>query len=422
MNIVERILSSHARPKPPRSVSPGDTLEVNVDLIIRLDYEFIFPEVIEYKVKRRAPNVKIVLVYDHYVPPPSIEVAAGHSKLVASLQALGIDEVYYGEGVAHVILRENGLIAPGKIVVASDSHTTAAGAMNSLGRGLGALDLMLVTCTGATWFQVPEVVRVELEGSLKGPRMAKDVFFQIANETGDLTGKGVEVGGSGLKSLNIDSRANISAMFTELNAGFAVFEPDEKLVEYIKHVKCDDARPVRPDYKPDDYVDMIRVELDRIEPMIAVPHGIVGNVKPVSEVEGIEVNVAFIGSCGGGTLEDLYMTARILKDRKVHKNVRLVVTPASKRIYVKAVKKGIIEVLLESGAIVTNPGCGACFGGHMGVVGPGEVVISSSTRNFRGRMGSPQALIYLASPATVAASAITGKITSPNRIVGGEWM
>ena len=420
MNVIEKILSSHAQEASRSRVGPGDTLEVTIDLVVRLDYEFIFPEVINQHVRSRSRRVRVIAVYDHYVPPPNVEAANGHLKLRRALDELGVDRIYYGEGIAHVLLRETGEISPGMLVVASDSHTTAAGAINALGRGLGALELLLITCTGKTWFQVPEVVRINLEGVPGEPVMSKDIFLYIAREIGGLNGKGVEVGGSSLKMLSIDSRANISAMFAELNVEFAVFEADEILRRYVVDAGGK-FKPVSPDLNPEDYVDSVNVELDLVEPMVAVPHGIIGNVKTVAEVEGVGIDAAFIGSCGGGTLEDLRIAARILRGRRVHRDVRLVITPATRKVYLEALRSGILYELVNAGAIVTSPGCGACFGGHMGVVGSGETIISSSTRNFKGRMGSPDSQVYLASSATVAASAVAGKIVSPKPYLkGGE--
>jgi 3-isopropylmalate/(R)-2-methylmalate dehydratase large subunit len=417
MNIIQKILRRHSSQRS--SVDPGDTVEVSIDLIVRLDYEFVFPEIIRHRVRKRAEGLKMIAVFDHYIPPHSIDVAEGHKTLMKVFRDLGIEDIFYGEGISHVLIREKGILKPGMIVVSSDSHTTEAGAMNALGRGVGALELLSIICSGRTWFQVPETLRIDLLGSLKWPAMAKDIFFSIARELGSLIGKGAEIGGPGLKDLSIDSRGNISAMFTELNVEFVVFEPDDLLLNYVSSHSGgeDNLYPVYPDGSPSDYVDSIRVILDDVEPMVAVPHGVVGNVRPVSEVSGTPIDVAYIGSCAGATYEDLASVARILKGRRVRSGVRLIVTPASNSVYRQALKSGVIDILIDAGAIVTNSSCGACFGGHLGIVGGGEVVVSSSTRNFRGRMGSPDARIYLASPATVASSAIMGEITDPRDVV-----
>ncbi len=417
MNIIQKILKSHAV-DGGSSVDPGDTVEVNVDLVMRLDYEFVFPEILNNKLKKRAQSVRMIAVFDHYIPPPSKEIADGHRVLAEAFKDLGINEIYYGDGISHVIVREKRILKPGMIIVSSDSHTTEAGAMNALGRGVGALELISITCSGRTWFQVPEVLRIDLLGKLSWPSMAKDIFFHIAREVGSLIGKGVELGGSGLANLSIDSRGNISAMFTELNVEFAVFEPDDVLKGFFGDYSLDGYRPVYPDGLSDDYYDRVAIDLGDVEPMIAVPHGVVGNVRSVRDVAGEAIDVAYIGSCAGATYEDLVAAAKILKGRKVKEGVRLIVTPASREVYMRSLRDGLIDVFVSSGAIVTNPSCGACFGGHLGVVGDGETVVSSSTRNFRGRMGSPNARIYLASPATVASSAIAGAITDPRDLLG----
>ena len=415
MNIIQKILRSHSI-EGSDDVEPGSTVEVYVDLVMRLDYEFVFPEIINNRVKNRSDRIKMIAVFDHYIPPPNQQVADGHRVLMKSFRELGVDAKFYGEGISHVIIREKHILRPGMIVVSSDSHTTEAGALNALGRGVGALELLSIICTGKTWFQVPEVVRIDLSGSLRWPAMAKDVFFHIAREIGSLVGKGVEVGGSGLSGLSIDARGNISAMFTELNVEFAVFEPDHVLNAFFRDLG-EVVKPVYPDGDSMDYVDSVAIDLGSVEPLVAIPHSVVGNVRSISEVGDTPIDVAYIGSCAGATYEDLVSASTILKGRRVKPGVRLIVTPASREIYLKAMRNGVIDILISSGAIITNPSCGACFGGHLGVVGSGETVISSSTRNFRGRMGSPDARIYLASPATVASSALTGKITDPREVI-----
>jgi len=301
------------------------------------------------------------------------------------------------------------------VMACSDSHTCSAGALNCVARGLGAPDLLYAITTGKTWFLVGETVRYDLTGRLAEGVSTKDLFLHIAQEYGDHANQNIEFGGPALAHLSIDARRTLTTMGAELSAEFATFEPDDVLIDYIK---ARNPAPFEPQYPDADAVYARRetISLDRLEPLVALPDKVVRNAVPVDQVAGEKIDQGFIGSCANGTFDDLAEAARVLAGRKVAPGVRLIVTPGSQRIFAAAMRAGHVQTLLDAGAVVTPATCGACFGGHMGVLGPGETCITASTRNFKGRMGDTTARIYMASPATVAASAAAGCIAHPGKI------
>jgi 3-isopropylmalate/(R)-2-methylmalate dehydratase large subunit len=346
------------------------------------------------------------------VPAPDKDSAEAHAYGREFARRFGIrrlHDVGPEQGVSHAIVADNAYALPGTVLVCSDSHTCASGAFNCAARGIGGPDLLAAITTGKTWYRVGETVRYDLAGALRPGVSAKDLFLYLAGTYGHHTNRNVEFGGPGLANLSIDARRTIAAMGAELSAEFATFECDERLVEYVKARNPAPFTPVAPD--PDAaYADRRTIELDRMEPLVALPDAVIDNSVPVSQVAGEKIDQAYIGSCANGSLDDLAEAARVVKGRRVAPGVRLLVVPNTQRVYQAAVKAGYVETLVEAGAVVTSATCGACFGGHMGVLGPGETCITASTRNFKGRMGDPSARIFMASPATVAASAIAGCI------------
>ncbi len=407
MTIVEKIF---ARASGQALVAPGDLVVVEVDCAVMLDMSF-------HKHQRREvlkvhdPD-RIVIAYDHMVPAPDKDSAEAHAYGREFARRFGIrrlHDVGPEQGVSHAIVADNAYALPGTVLVCSDSHTCASGAFNCAARGIGGPDLLAAITTGKTWYRVGETVRYDLAGALRPGVSAKDLFLYLAGTYGHHTNRNVEFGGPGLANLSIDARRTIAAMGAELSAEFATFECDERLVEYVKARNPAPFTPVAPD--PDAaYADRRTIELDRMEPLVALPDAVIDNSVPVSQVTGEKIDQAYIGSCANGGLDDLAEAARIVKGRRVAPGVRLLVVPNTQRVYQAAVKAGYVETLVEAGAVVTSATCGACFGGHMGVLGPGETCITASTRNFKGRMGDPSARIFMASPATVAASAIAGCI------------
>jgi 3-isopropylmalate/(R)-2-methylmalate dehydratase large subunit len=300
--------------------------------------------------------------------------------------------------------------------VCSDSHTCAAGALNCAGRGTGPIDVLQAITMGKVWYPVSPTIRYDFTGTL-GPRVSgKDVFFHIAQQYGDHSNISVEFGGPALAALPMTERRTISTMCAEVSAEFAIFEFDDITAEYLRGRVQDPLTPVNPD--PDaDYLERRTVDLSAIQPCVILPHAVPNNAARFDELpRPIRIDQAFIGSCANGKIEDLRIAADMMRGRKVASGVRFIVTPGSQAVFLQATREGLVETLVEAGAVVTNSTCGACMGYHMGVLAAGEVCITASTRNFRGRMGSPEAEIYMGSPATVAASALAGFITDPRTV------
>jgi 3-isopropylmalate/(R)-2-methylmalate dehydratase large subunit len=275
---------------------------------------------------------------------------------------------------------------------------------------------MYAAAKGETWFRVGATVRYEMTGALRTGVTTKDVFLHIAGTFGDHATQNVEFGGAALAGLSMSARKTLSTMGAELSCEFATFEADAVLADYLRACGKTAIEPVHPD-RDANYIDVRNIDLSALEPLVALPDSVLKNSRGVNEVAGTRVDQAFIGSCANGTLDDLTLAARVLAGRKVSSKTRLIVTPGSQHVYLQALRSGVIATLVEAGAVITNPTCGACGGGHMGVVGPDEVCITASTRNFKGRMGDPSSKVYMASPATVAASAIKGAIAHP-----GEYL
>jgi homoaconitate hydratase family protein len=300
------------------------------------------------------------------------------------------------------------------LVVGTDSHTTTYGALGAAGTGIGITEMAYVMATGKLWFRVPSTIRFDLSGTPESDCvMSKDVLLYLAGRFGIEVAhyRAIEFAGTYAESLDLAGRMAMANMGVELGAKFAFFAADAVALRYLEEVSGADAAPLAPDTDAE-YEAIHGVEVGGIEPQVACPHT-PGNAKPVGEAAGIEVQQAYLGSCTNGRLPDLAMAASLLRGRKVNPRTRLLVTPASRRVYLEALRRGYIEVLAEAGATIAAPGCGACYGAHGGVLAPGETCISSTNRNFRGRMGSDRAMVYLGSPATVAASAIAGRIADP---------
>jgi len=418
MTIAEKIL---ARSSGRRTVSSGEIVKAKIDVAMMVDVTapLAIRSMREMGRERVWDPERVIIVLDHLAPASSIAAAETHRTLRNFAKGQGIRGLYeVGEGICHQILPEKGHVRPGEVVVGADSHTCTHGAFGAFATGVGSMDMAAVLATGKLWFRVPETVRVEIEGRLPEMVTPKDVILEVIGRIGadGATYKAVEFHGATVREMSIAGRMTLCNMAIEMGGKTGIVEADEKTLEYLKGRAEAPLRPVRSDADAE-YSERFTFEVTELEPRVAVPSS-VDNVRAVSEVEGREVDQVLIGSCTNGRLEDLEVAARILKGRKVHRGVRLLVTPASREVYLKALRSGVLEVLLRTGAVVTNPTCGACWGGHIGVLAPGEVCLSTSNRNFVGRMGSPEAEVYLASPATAAASAIRGAITDPREMVG----
>jgi homoaconitate hydratase family protein len=417
--IAEKILLNHSNLK---EISPGQFVNCDIDLImvheqlggrIHKEYEKLGIDYVW------DPN-KIFFILDHWVPPPTISAAEMHQ------DARDFAEKYkfvhnYGyqldKGICHQVLPEMGFSRPGMLIVGSDSHTTTYGAFNCLSTGIGATDVSVVFATGKLWFKVPESFKINLSGELSAGVMSKDLILKII---GDLSTKGaiyksLEFHGDGVNDLSIDGRMTISNMVVEAGAKFGIFLPDNKLKKWVETRTDESFDFVHPDSDAI-YERIFNYDMSDIRPVVAKPSN-PGNLAEIEDVEDINIDQAFLGSCTNGRMEDFRIAAKILRGKTIDSKIRLIIIPASKEIYREALKEGLIEVFINSGAIIGHSTCGPCIGGHLGVLGPEEVCISSSNRNFVGRMGSPSAQIYLASPATVAASALKGKITDPREFL-----
>ncbi len=418
MNIIEKIL---ARASGKREVSLGEIVEANID--VAMIHDLTAPLAIksfrEIGAKKVWDNQRVVVILDHIVPASSVRSATLHKIVRDFVEEQNIKNFYdvgLG-GVCHQVMPEKGHVRPGETIVGADSHTCTYGAFGAFATGIGSTEMAAVFVTGKLWFRVPEVIKVNVTGKFQKLVTPKDLTLNIVGKIGadGAIYKGVEFGGSTIRNMSIDGRMVLCNMAVEMGAKAGIIEPDEKTLDYVKGRTDKAVNPVRSD--PDaTYERVLDIDISALEPQVSVPHS-VDNVKPVSEVEDVEVDQAFIGSCTNGRLEDLRSAAQVLKGRKVARGVRLLVIPASQEIYLNALNEGLIKTFMEAGATIGNPNCGPCLGGHMGLLAEEEVCISSSNRNFVGRMGSTKSYVYLASQATVAASAVTGKITDPRTLM-----
>lgn len=414
MTIAEKILSK----KSGRAlVRPGDLVTVDVDTVVVMDNNFMPSQWRE--VREVCDPERIVVVLDHRAPASTVASAAAHVTARKFVNTFGIrrfHDVGAQQGISHQLVADHGYALPGGVLICGDSHTCSAGVFNCLARGVGTPDVVYGVVTGTAWFKVGATVRYEFAGQLPLGVTAKDLFLQIAGQYGDHATMNVEYGGAGVAGLSISARKTLATMSAELSAEFATFEADDVLLEWLRERNPAPVSPVAPD--PDAcYAAVRRLDLGGLQPLVAYPDGVVENSRPVADAAGTRIDQAFIGSCANGTLEDLEMAATILRGRKVAAGTRLLITPASQNVYREAARSGILAALAEAGAVVTPATCGACGGGSMGLLGPDETCLTATTRNFKGRMGDPSARIFMASPATVAASAIRGFITDPREFL-----
>ena len=415
MTMVEKIL---ARAGKLACVSPGDVVTVEVETAIVIDNNFMHNRMREPKKVWDADKVAIML--DHIAPADSVMRASMHKSARRFAQRQGITrfhDVGSSQGIAHQLVADDGLALPGTVLACVDSHTCSAGAFNCAARGVGHPEMAWILATGQTWFPVVETVRYELTSSLAPVLNAQDIILYIANTWGDHAMHNVEFVGSGVRGMTMNARRTLATMCAEISAEFAVFEADDLCVAHIR--ERNPGAQFEPQFADADarYAATRTVDLGAIEPLVAYPDTIVRNSRPVREAQGVKVDQAFIGSCANGTLDDLEIAARIVKGRKLAPGTRLIVTPGSQAVFLEGVRLGYVETLMTAGAVVTASSCGACWGGSNGVLAPGEVCITASTRNYKGRMGSSEAQIYLASPATVAATALRGTITDPREFL-----
>lgn len=416
MTIAEKIL---ARASGRKRVSPGEIVEAKIDVAMVNDITgpVTLDALEEIGVGRIWDPSKVVVVLDHQAPPTLVEAAQDHKKLRESAVQNDVHNFFdVNEGICHQVLPEHGFALPGQLIVGADSHTCTYGAFGCFATGIGSTDMAAVFITGRLWFRVPESMRINVKGDLMKRVAPKDIILHIIGDVGSdgATYRAIEFTGGGMGRISVSGRMTMCNMGVEMGAKTAIVPPDKRTERYLQDRARGDYKEVYSDPGAG-YVEERTYDVSTLEPQIAVPHK-VDNVRPVREVAGVKIDQAFLGSCTNGRLEDLLEAAKIIDGKEIARGVRMLVVPASREVYSEALGRKIIGTFIRAGAMVEAPSCAACMGGHIGLLGPGEVCISSSNRNFRGRMGSPDAKVYLASPATVAASALKGEITDPRDV------
>jgi homoaconitate hydratase family protein len=418
MTFAEKILAKYANQK---EVIPSQIVTVHPDHLLTHDntaaiISKITPELERYGVFSKALPI---IVLDHVVPAASEKTATNHKNIREFVRKFGIENFFdVGVGVCHQVVVEKGLGLPGKLLLGSDSHTCSYGAVGAFSSGIDRTEAASLMLTGKTWLKVPNTIKINLTGTLRSGIYSKDLVLHII---GDISASGanycsVEYHGD-VEQFSVDDRFTVCNMGVEMGAKNSVFFVNDVTRSYLKSIgiKNSDYDTVYPD-EDASYFKELDYKLDDIDPVVACPHT-VDNVKTVTEVEGLEIHQCLIGTCTNGRVSDLRIAADILKGKKIHSHVRLLVLPASKTIYKDALNEGLIDVFIDAGAVILPPGCGPCLGAHQGCLAPGERCLSTANRNFKGRMGCKDAEIYLASPAAVAATALTGKITDPRKVI-----
>ncbi len=419
MHALEKILAKNAgvdRVETGEIVTAKvDFAEIN-DLYLQTIYSFR-----EMGGKKVWDRERAAFVFDHYAPCPDIQSSANHQEMRDFAKENDLKFHFdVNTGVCHQVMVEAGVILPGEIVVATDSHTTTHGAFGALGTGCGATDMATILMTGELWFRVPEIIEVRLEGKTKEGVYPKDVVLKVLGKlrADGAVYKAIDFTGSYVEDLNVAGRMTICNMAVEMGAKTAYMQPNEDVLNYLEGRAQRDFEIQTTD-EDFEYGETYTIDVSEIEPQLACPHS-VDNVFDLEEVisdEQVELDQGYIGSCTGGRVEDFAIAAKILEGKQIPEYKRLLIIPASSDVMMECIEKGYIQTLMKAGATISTPGCGACLGAHEGVLSPGEVCISSTNRNFPGRMGSTDAKIYLASPATVAASILNGKITDPRKYI-----
>ncbi|HSB46564.1 MAG TPA: 3-isopropylmalate dehydratase large subunit [Candidatus Bilamarchaeum sp.] len=408
-SLVEKILSCHAH----REVHAGETIIADVDLLMAHDVTCAWSIEPFKKIAQRVFDPKkIVVPFDHIFPSSHMGASVMQKKVMEFCREQGIATLY--DGVGHQVLAEKYQV-PNSLMVGADSHTPTGGGVSALTLGVGSTDMAILFATGKTWLSVPETIHIRMKGRFKKGVYAKDAGLRLMAEL-DPKETGYRVIEFEGPELDVPERMTLCNLCSEMGAKTAIFPADRQTEKYLReNNRYAPFEEIRTDSESD-YCKSVEIDLDSLEPIVARPPHITGGV-PVGETEGIELNQIFLGSCTNGRVEDLEIAAKILKGKKVKEGVRFIVTPASRQAYQQALERGHLSVLNEAGAILCNPGCGPCLGRQQGVLADGEVCLSTSNRNFPGRMGSPKAEIYLCSPATAAASAISGRITDPRKVL-----
>ncbi|HID95025.1 MAG TPA: 3-isopropylmalate dehydratase large subunit [Candidatus Latescibacteria bacterium] len=418
MTITEKILAAHC---DRGQVRPGELIEAEIDVIMCNDVTT--PPAISMLVERGMDRVfdpdRIVVTPDHFVPNKDIKSAQLAKRLRNWVNRHGIRNYYEvgTHGICHAILPEQGHVLPGTTVICGDSHTCTHGALGAFATGVGSTDLAAAIYSGRLWFKVPESIKFVINGNLQEGVYSKDIILQIIDRIGvdGALYKAMEFTGPTIENLSVEARMTITNMAVEAGAKSGIVPADDRTIEYVRARTDRDFQIFHSDQDAE-YAQIVEIDVSDLEPIVAFPH-LPSNGHPISEIEEIKIDQAYLGSCTNGRIEDLRVAARILKGRRVAPGVRMIVVPATTRVWRQALQEGLLEVFSEAGCAISTPTCGACLGGYMGILAEGERCISSTNRNFVGRMGHPESEVYLASPATVAASAIKGTITDPREFL-----
>lgn len=414
MTITEKIL---ARAAGLASVQPGQFLDCQVDQVASMDLQgkLVFNTIEALGSDALFDTSRVAFTLDHHSPAQSVAIADVHAAIRKAARKFEVKNLFdVGSGIMHVVMPERGLVLPGELVIMNESHTPTGGAIGAVVVGVGQTDAAVAAALGEIWLVVPATIRINLNGALPPGVTTKDLALHLMSVLGyerKAIYKTIEIGGPGLAALSMDARFTITNYCSDMGAKSAIMEPDEVTLAYVKDRARRAFAPVRSD--PDcRYEEVIEVDLASLEPLLACPHAL-DNIHSVASQAGKTIHEAFIGTCTNGRFEDLAAAAAIVQGQRVAPGVRFVIVPASKEVYQRSMKAGYLETLSDAGALVFPPGCGPCMGEHSGVLGAGEVCVSSGNRNMKGRMGSPDSFVYLGSPQTVAASAIRGAITDP---------
>ncbi|AWX33031.1 homoaconitase large subunit [Methanosphaera sp. BMS] len=413
MTMSEKIL---AKASGNEKVEAGDIIMADID--VAMVHDLTGPLTLQSLEQINTDKVwnpdKIVIPFDHQVPADSLDAAKNHQIMREFVKEQGIKNFYdVYEGVCHQVVPEKGHALPGTVIVGSDSHTCTNGALGAFSTGIGSTDMAMVFATGQLWFKVPETIQYNITGKLPENVTSKDVILNIIGQVGQdgATYKACEYAGETVQNMDMSDRLVMSNMAIEMGGKTGLVEPDKVTDEYLKNRTNKPYTKFTTDSDAAS-LEVMDIDVSQLEPQVACPN-YVDNVKPASECEDVEIDQVFIGSCTNGRLKDLEQAARILKGNKIKKGVRALVIPSSRTIYKQALDEGLMDIFVDAGALVCNPCCGPCLGGHIGLIGDGEVSLSTSNRNFKGRQGSPEGKVYLSSPIVAAESALTGHITAP---------
>lgn len=410
MTMIEKIIRNNVK----QDVKPGDIVTVNVDRVMIHDIfiPFVAEKFEEMGFTKLWDPDKVVLIYDHLVPASQVDDTRHFRVGNEFVEKYGMKNIHRSDGICHQLMTEAGYVKPGHIVFGTDSHTTTYGCVGAFSSGIGYTEMASILGTGNMWVRVPETIKVTVNGKLPANVTSKDIILRLIGDLGadGATYMALEFHGSTIEEMSVASRMTMSNMAIEAGAKCALFAPDEKTAQYCEITLTEEQKSLKADSDAV-YIREITYQAEELVPVLACPSQ-VDNIKPVSELEGTEIDQVFIGSCTNGRLEDLMAAAEILKDQKVAPFVKLIITPASRKIYQEALENGTMAILAKAGAVITHPGCGLCCGRAGGILTDGERVVATNNRNFLGRMGTSKVEIFLASPKTAAASAVAGKIVA----------